>query len=167
LYLRSMLVKPRVKTILHRGLWKAFNIFSVITCVGMLGISSVSIYTNIYVHLVFAFALFIGGIFIMFISTIMDHTMRLPLSPTVMYLRYSLTVVGILSGVALIFCFVTYPFLGSILEMISVASITAYFCTFAYKLEKIDSRTVTLWTYMHRIADEPVNHPSSRYRIDQ
>lgn len=135
-----MLIKPRLKTVFHRRLWNAFNICIWLTCIGLLGVSAISIYTNIYVHLVFAFAMFISGIVIMFLSTVMDHVLDLPLSPFIKWTRLVLTGIAIGSGITLGIVFVPYPFIGSLMEMVAVATMTAYFCTFAYKLEKVEVR---------------------------
>ena len=105
-----------------------------------MGVSAISIYTNIYVHLVFAFAMFISGIVIMFLSTVMDHVLDLPLSPFIKWTRLVLTGIAIGSGITLGIVFVPYPFIGSLMEMVAVATMTAYFCTFAYKLEKVEVR---------------------------
>ena len=153
-----MLVKPRLKTVFHKRLWKAFNICTVLTCVGLLGVSAISIYTNIYIHLVFAFALFISGILITLISTIMDHVLTLPISPTVRVLRYFFTAVGVLSGILLGVFFVPYPFFGSLMEMTAVGAMTGYFCTFVYKLEKVESPIIETWVQMERIADQTGLH---------
>jgi hypothetical protein len=148
-----MLIKPRLKTRFHKRLWQAFNICTVITCIGLLGVSAISIYTDIYVHLVFAFALFIAGILIMVISTIMDNTLKLPVSTPIMWTRHILSVVAVASGITLGVVFVPYPFIGSLMEMVAVATMTAYFCTFAYKLEKVESPVFQELDYIDRVAD--------------
>jgi hypothetical protein len=104
----------------------------------MLGVSAISIDTNIYVHLVFAFTLFISGILIMVFSTTLDSVLCLQVSPAVRLVRYLLTVVAVVSGVLLGVFFVPYPFFGSLMEMLSAGTMTAYFCTFAWRLDRVD-----------------------------
>ena len=137
-----MLIKPRLKTPLQRRIWKLLNLCTILTCVGLLGVSAISIYTNIYVHLVFAFALFIAGILIMVLSSVLDRILRLPVSPAISAARLVLAAIGVGSGVCLGFVFIPYPFIGSLMEMLTVAAMTAYFCTFAHKLEKVDIMSV-------------------------
>jgi hypothetical protein len=153
-----MLIKPRLKTVYHKRLWKAFNLCTILTCIGLLGVSAISIYTNIYVHLVFAFALFICGLFVTLLSTVLDHTLKLPISPRVKMLRYFFTATGVLSGLLLGVFFVPYPFFGSLMEMASVASMTGYFCTFVHKLDKVESPVLNEWIQMERTADASSLH---------
>ena len=136
--MRSALIKPRIKTRIQRRLMFAFNVCIILTCVGLLGVSAISIYTNIYVHLIFAFIVFISGILIMLLSTYFDSILKLPVSTFVQSIRYALTVVAVVSGICLGVFFVPYPFLGSLMEMIATGSMTAYFVTFAHKLESVD-----------------------------
>lgn len=117
-------------------LLRAYNVCSVVVCLGLLGVSAISIETNIYVHLVFAFALFISGILIMILSTVMDSVLHLPVPPLIRVVRYALTAVAVVSGILLGVCFVPYPFFGSLMEMGSVGAMTAYFCTFASRLDR-------------------------------
>lgn len=143
LYLRALLIKPRLKTRFQRSLWKGFNCCIVLTCFGLLGVSAISIYTNIYVHLVFAFALFIGGILIMLISTFFDISLNLPINLPIRVIRLVLTVTAIVSGICLGVFFYPKPFFGSIMEMVTTGSIISYFCTFAYKLERVDDPIIS------------------------
>ena len=144
LYMRSMLIKPRIKTTGHRRLWKAFNLCSVLSCIGLLGVSAISVYTNIFVHLIFAFLVFIAGILIMLISTVLDSSLKLSVSPTILALRYGLTAIAIVSGSLLGVFFVPYPFFGSVMEMIAAGAMTAYVWTFAHKLDKLESAYLEL-----------------------
>ena len=89
----------------------------------------------------------------MFLSTVMDHVLNLPLSPFIKWTRLTLTGIAILSGITLGVVFVPYPFVGSVMEMVAVATMTAYFCTFAYKLEKVESPIITEFAYIERVAD--------------
>lgn len=157
-----MLIKPRVKTVFQRRLWVAFNICIIATCIGLFGAGAVSIYTNIYIHLAFAFTLFISGILIMLISTIMDYSLKLPTNKWVQWTRNVLTTTAVFSGIILGVCFVPYPALGSYMEMLAVACMTAYFCTFAYKLEKVDSPILSDWSHMRQVTDGQVH---SRRRV--
>lgn len=129
---------------------------------GLLGVSAISIYTDIYVHLVFAFALFISGIMIMVLSTIMDRVLKLPISPLIKWTRYILTAIAVGSGVTLGVTFVPYPFVGSLMEMLAVATMTLYFCTFAYRLDKVESPVIDELAYIERVAE---NRTNSRRRI--
>ena len=128
----------------HRRLWKAFNLCSVLSCIGLLGVSAISVYTNIFVHLIFAFLVFIAGILIMLISTVLDSSLKLSVSPTILALRYGLTAIAIVSGSLLGVFFVPYPFFGSVMEMIAAGAMTAYVWTFAHKLDKLESAYLEL-----------------------
>ena len=157
-----MLIKPRLKTQFHKQLWYAFNVCTIITCIGLLGVSAVSIYTDIYVHLVFAFALFIAGIAIMVLSTVIDNTLNLPVSRPIMWARHVLAGVAVASGITLGVVFVPYPFIGSLMEMLAVGTMTAYFCTFAHKLEKVESPVFQELQYIESLAD---TRSGSRRRV--
>lgn len=141
-----------------------FNFCTIASCIGMLGAGAISIYTDIIIHLVFAFALFIGGILIMLISTVLDYSLRLPTNKWVQWTRNALTAVAVASGITLGVFFVPYPAVGSYMEMLSVACMAGYFCTFAYKLEKVDSPVLGDINHMRQVADGQVL-PNSRRRI--
>jgi hypothetical protein len=157
-----MLIKPRLKTVFQKRIWVIFNASIAGTCAGLLGVSAISIYTDIYVHLVFAFTLFISGILIMLLSTIMDNSLHLPVSPMVMSIRYILTGIAMTSGISLGVVFVPFPFIGSLMEMLAVASMVAYFCTFGYKLEKVESPVINELEYIQRVAESRAH---SRKRV--
>jgi hypothetical protein len=120
----------------------------------MIGVAAISIYTEIITHLVFAFMLFISGIVIMFVSTLLDISMRLPLTRTLRLCRLVLVGVAIFSGITLGLTFMPYPFIGSMCEIIASASMTLYIATFAYKLEKVDAPYVKDFDHVERaVAD--------------
>ncbi len=98
----------------------------------------------------------------MVISTILDNSLNLPISLPIKATRHILTFVAVLSGVTLGVVFVPYPFIGSLMEMLAVATMTAYFCTFAYKLEKIESPVFSELAYIERVAD---SRSTSRRRV--
>jgi len=106
----------------------------------MLGVGAISVYTEIVTHLVFSFMLFISGIVIMFVSTILDSSLRLPVTRSLRLARYILTLVAILSGIVLGVFFIPYPFIGSVAELVATACMTLYIASFAYKLEDVDSK---------------------------
>ena len=126
-------------------------------CLGMIGVAAISIYTEIITHLVFAFMLFISGIVIMFVSTLLDISMRLPLTRTLKLARYTLTAVAILTGITLGFTFVPYPFIGSMCEIIASASMTLYIATFSYKLESVDAPYVKDWDHVEQMIAESLS----------
>ena len=153
-YLRSMLIKARIQTMYQYKLWRTFNICAYLSCLGMIGVAAISIYTEIITHLVFAFMLFISGIVIMFVSTLLDISLKLPLTRTLRIIRYVLTGTAIFSGILLGFTFVPYPFIGSMCEIIASTSMTFYIATFSYKLESVESPIVKEWDHIQHLADD-------------
>jgi hypothetical protein len=99
----------------------------------------------------------------MVISTIMDNSLKLPVSFAIKWARLILTVAAVISGITLGIVFVPYPFIGSLMEMFAVAFMTAYFCTFAYKLEKVESPVFSEMAYVERVSDGQLS--GSRRRI--
>lgn len=167
MWIRSIMLKPRLKTVGQKRLLRGFDICTWLVCLGLLGVSAISIHTNIYVHLLFAFVLFISGISIMIISTVLDSVLHIPVPMVIKMLRIALTAVAVVSGILLGVFFVPYPFFGSLMEMISTGAMTAYFCTFASRLEKVQAPSVNELecTEDHRLSsiDEP--RSMSRRRI--
>ncbi len=100
----------------------------------------------------------------MLISTIMDYSLKLPTNKWVQWTRNVLTLIAVCSGVILGVCFVPYPALGSYMEMLAVACMTAYFCTFAYKLEKVESESFGDIHSGRQFADA-ATHGSGRRRV--
>ena len=98
----------------------------------------------------------------MVLSTILDNSLKLPVSFAIKWARLILTIAAVLSGVTLGVVFVPYPFIGSLMEMFAVGFMTAYFCTFAYKLEKVDSHVMNELSHLERISDSQISSGSRR-----
>ena len=163
-----MYLKPRIKTMFQQRLFVVFNACSWLTCLGMLGVGAISIYTEIVTHLVFSFMLFISGIVIMFVSTILDSSLRLPVTPSLRLARYCLTAIAIISGISLGVFFIPYPLIGSMAELIATACMTLYIASFAYKLEDVESKFADELDHIRSNSERrlhEVSAPSHRRRV--
>ena len=76
----------------------------------------------------------------MFVSTILDKSLRLPVTRGLRLARYALTAAAIISGIILGVFFVPYPFVGSVAEIVATACMTLYIASFAHKLEDVESK---------------------------
>jgi hypothetical protein len=164
LYLRSIYLKPRLKTRFQNRLWYIFNACSWLSCLGMLGVGAISVYTEIVTHLVFSFMLFVSGIVIMFVSTILDNLLRLPLTKSLRLVRYSLTAIAIISGVILGVFFIPYPFVGSMAELVATACMTLYIASFAHKLEDVESKFADELDHIRANSDRRLSDLSTNRR---
>ena len=133
LYLRSVLLKSRLKTRSEVRLWWTFNISSVVSSVTLIAIPGLPFSYVPVLHMSVAFVLFVSGFLIVAASFLLDHKLRLPVAPWVFRLRAILMIGAILGSMGFAACFFVNALISSVCELIAVVSMNLYICSLAHR----------------------------------
>jgi hypothetical protein len=107
-------------------------ILLVVFCITMVGVSSVSIQTNRWVHWVIAGLMFLAGILIVVCFPIVDHLSDLIFPRWLWIVRWFLAITVLLLGIILTPFSATIKLVGAIIEIIIVVIFIIYTVTFAH-----------------------------------
>ena len=132
LLLRSILLAARLRTKSQRVMWTMFNICAGLSVFGMVVVPAVPYTLHKAIHLTAAFTVFISGFTIMFVSSFLDRSLKLPVVRWMKYLRYGLTALALLGSVGFAVFFNYLDAVSSISELVAAGCMTAYICTLAH-----------------------------------
>lgn len=132
LLLRSVLLAARLRSKTQRVMWKMFNVCAVLSVFGMIVVPAVPYSLHKAIHLTAAFTVFISGFTIMFVSSFLDRSLRLPVVRWMVCFRYGLTACALLGSVGFGVFFNYIDVISSISELVAAACMTAYICTLAH-----------------------------------
>lgn len=132
LLLRSVLLKSRIQTEWQRRLWMMFNICSALSVLGMIVVPAIPYALHKAIHLSAAFTVFICGFSIMFVSTILDRSLKLPVVAWMKHFRRLLTMLALAGSVGFGVFFNWIDIISSISELVASGCMTAYICTLAH-----------------------------------
>jgi hypothetical protein len=132
LVLRSVLLASRLKTKAQVNMWYMFNACIVLSVAGMIVVPAIPYVLNKVIHLTAAFTVFISGFTIMFVSTCLDRSLRLPVVTWMKHLRRILTVIALAGSVGFGVFFNYIDIISSISELVAATSMTGFICTLAH-----------------------------------
>ena len=144
LLIRSVLLSARLKTRVHRRIWRAFNAFSIITSFCMIVVPAVPYSLSRPIHMAAAYSLFISGFMIMFISTYLDTVLRLEVVDWIRKLRLCLNILAFVGFLGFAVFFYMNSIISATCEIVAAACMFSFICTLAHESDFFSNYNTTL-----------------------